>query len=83
MNGKQTGDALDHDLAHVQLTVADESDACIRVLGGDAAHPFGPGERLAGAAASQDQPGAPGFAGIPEFGRELVVVPRRGEVVRK
>jgi len=64
MHGKQTGNALDHHLAHVGERLADQCDApCRRAEFGkperDAPHPFGAGARLARAAAAEDEPGFP------------------------
>ena len=58
MNGKDAGHTLDHHLADVVLVFANKSDAGATV-GRHRPHPFGAGAGLAGAAAAEDQPGAP------------------------
>ena len=80
MHRQQSGDALDHHLAHVMLGLADQRDTrgffgCERRQPKRLrAHPFRAGARLAGAAAADHQPGVPGLAVGRESGRGLVVV---------
>ena len=80
MDREQSGDALDHHLAHVVLGFADQRDA--RGFFGRErrqpqrlrAHPFRAGAGLAGAAAADHQPGVPGLAVGGENGRGLMGV---------
>ena len=80
MHRQQSGDALDHHLAHVVLGLADQRDMR-GFFGGERrqpqrlrANPFGAGAGLAGAAAADHQPGVPGFSGWREIGRGLMSV---------
>ena len=76
---QQAGQALDHHAAHLADGLADEGDAA-RALPADAAapsgaraHPLGAGARLAGAAAAEHEPGAPGRAGLGRGRGQLIV----------
>lgn len=77
MHGQQARHALDHHLAHLVLGLADQRDAARAFTpdfrrGGDVAHPFGAGARLAGTAPADEKPGDPGLAVVADRGRELM-----------
>ena len=75
---QQAGQALDHHAAHLADGLADQRDAAralqrIRRAQGAGTHPLGTGAGLAGAAAAEHEPGAPGGAGCGRGRCELIV----------
>ncbi len=74
MHGEQAGDALHHHLARVVLGLADQRDARMRIAERELAHPFGAGARLAGAAATENEPGGPVRAAVGALRCKLMLV---------
>ena len=74
MHRQQAGNTLDHHLARVVLGLADQRDARMRIIDCDLAHPFGAGARLAGAAATENEPGGPVRAAVGALRCKLMLV---------
>jgi hypothetical protein len=75
---QQAGQALDHDTAHLADGLADQRNAVrtLQAVGcaqGTRAHPLGTGAGLAGTAAAQHEPDAPGSASLSGNGSQLIV----------
>ena len=77
---EQSGNALDHHLARVVLGLADQRDARSGIVDRDRAHPFGAGARLAGAAATENEPGGPVRAAVGALGCNLVGMSKRTKI---
>jgi hypothetical protein len=79
VDAHEARDAFDHDVAHLGNGPADERNAMGAFVGetGEAQRagtdPFSARARIAGTAAAEDQPGAPGCAIREGQGRELIV----------
>ena len=88
VRGKEAGDALDHHLAHLVLVLADQRDAPrgpVRIrpfAERRRAHPLRTGPRLAGAAAAENEPGAPRSAALRGVGRPLMPMRKLPPVVQ-
>jgi len=72
VHGQKAGHAFHHHFARFVLRLPDERDPRLGVVNGNAAHPFGAGARLTGAAASEDEPRRPRAAVFGAFGRALM-----------
>ena len=77
MHGQEPGHAFDHHAPHLRDRLADEGDAVrdparMRRSQRLGLHPFRAGARLARAAAAEQQPRVPGFAGFGCQRRNLV-----------
>ena len=83
MDGEQAGHAFHHHVARFGLGFGNECDACAFIGRGDAAHPFGAGARLAGAAAAEDEPCGPGLAVVGAFRRLLATQREEAEVTEQ